>query len=62
MVMLRTPQNTIATSSVSARPQMTEKPELSAPSPILLAATENEIQLPSMNTSPWAKLISSRIP
>ncbi len=56
------PQAAIAISSVAITSSQVPTPRFEAVSPKTDATSVAEIMPPSMKTSPWAKLISSRIP
>ena len=60
--MLSAAQNAIAQSSVTSSAGISVESEFVSPSPNQPTATENVTHEPSMNTSPLAKLISSRMP
>ena len=56
------PQNAIETTSVPKTASHTITPVSPLETPNQVASTVAETIPPSMNTSPWAKLISSRMP
>ena len=51
----------MATTSVTSRPATSPNGPVARPSPMLAQKLE-AVNEPIMNTSPWAKLISSMIP
>ena len=62
MPVFSAPQNTIATNSVSSSPPAVTRPDCEPARPMWVPATVTVTIVPHMNTSPWAKLISSMMP
>ena len=62
MVGLRMPQKIIAPSIAASTPKNVTMPDWVPSSPSLVPAIVTVIIVPHMNTSPWAKLISSMMP